>query len=141
MQEPRLSAICCSMSVKTEIWVKGHLRRCFAAGLTGVVARRGAAEAGSVFVKVTVAEGSARLVAPAAGPTYDEEGRRRWEFPLGRATLKQDDIDRFLDRQIAFDPDIWILDIDDPGGTGLLDMSEVEAETIGDGLFGPLGRR
>jgi hypothetical protein len=42
------------MSVKTEIWVKAHLRRCFAAGLTGVVARRGAAEAGAVFVKVTL---------------------------------------------------------------------------------------
>jgi hypothetical protein len=141
LQEPRRSAICCRMSVKTEIWVKGHLRRCFAAGLTGVVARRGAAEAGSVFVKVTLAAGTARLLAPAAGPAYDKEGGRRWEFPLGSEPLKLDDIDRFLDRQIAFDPDIWVLDIDDPGGTGLLDMPEAQAETTGDGLFGPLGRR
>jgi hypothetical protein len=129
------------MSVKTEIWVKGHLRRCFIAGLTGVVARRGAAEAGAVFVKVTLAAGAARLLAPAAGPAYDEDGGRNWEFPLGREPLKPDDIDRFLDRQIAFDPDIWILDIDDPGGTGLLDMPEAQAETIGEDLFGPLGRR
>ena len=129
------------MSVKTEIWVKAHLRRCFAAGLTGVVARRGAAEAGSVFVKVTLLAGTSRLLSPAAGPTYDEEGGRRWEFPLGREPLKPDDIDRFLARQIAFDPDIWILDIDDPGGTGLLDLPEDEAEAIGDEVFGPLGRR
>jgi hypothetical protein len=129
------------MSVKTEIWVKGHLRRCFAAGLTGVVARRGAAEAGAVFVKVTLAAGSARLLAPAAGPAYDDNGARRWEFPLGREPSKPDDIDRFLDRQIAFDPDIWILDIDDPGGTGLLDMPEAQSETLGDELFGLLGRR
>lgn len=129
------------MSVKTEIWVKGHLRRCFAAGLTGVVARRGAAEAGAVFVKVTLAAGAVRLLAPAAGPAYDEEGGRNWEFPLGRAPLKPDDIDRFLERRIAFDPDIWILDIDDPGGTGLLDVPEAQAESPGDVLFGPLGRR
>ena len=129
------------MAVKTEIWVKGHLRRCFAAGLTGVVARRGATEAGSVFVKVTLTEGTARLLAPAAGPAYDEEGRRRWEFPLGSEPAQQDDIDRFLARQIAFDPDIWILDIDDPGGTGLLDLPEEQSESIGDALFGPLGRR
>ncbi len=129
------------MSVKTEIWVKGHLRRCFAAGLTGVVARRGAAEAGAVLVKVTLAAGTARLLAPAAGPAYDEEGRRNWEFPLDREPLQPDDIDRFLDRQIAFDPDIWILDIDDPGGTGLLELPEVQAETTVDDLFGPLGRR
>jgi hypothetical protein len=109
------------MSVKTEIWVKAHLRRCFAAGLTGVVARRGAPEAGSVFVKVTLPDGSGRILSPAAGPTYDEEGGRRWATPLGSEPVPQDDIDRFLNRQIAFDPDIWILDIDDPGGSGLLD--------------------
>jgi hypothetical protein len=55
------------MSLKTEIWVKAHLRRCFAAGLTGVVARRGAPEAGSVFVKVTLPDGTGRVLAPAAG--------------------------------------------------------------------------
>jgi hypothetical protein len=129
------------MSVKTEIWVKAQLRRCFAAGLTGVVARRGAAEAGSVFVKVTLPEGTARLLAPAAGPAYDEEGRRRWESPLGSEPVAHDDIDRFLARQIAFDPDIWILDIDDPGGTGLLDLPEDASEAIGDALFGSLGHR
>jgi len=112
------------MSVKTEIWVKAHLRRCFAAGLTGVVARRGASEAGSVFVKVTLPGGNGRILAPAAGPTYDEEGGRRWAAPLGSDPVPQDDIDRFLLRQIAFDPDIWILDIDDPGGTGLLDAPD-----------------
>ena len=129
------------MSVKTEIWVKAHLRRCFAAGLTGVVARRGAAEAGTVFVRVALAAGTARLLAPAAGPAYDEEGRRRWEFPLGEEPLKQDEVDRFLERQMAYDPDIWILDIDDPGGTGLLDLPVAQAETAGDMLFRPLGRR
>jgi hypothetical protein len=112
------------MSVKTEIWVKAHLRRCFAAGLTGVVAKRGASEAGSVFVKVTLPDGSGRILAPAAGPAYDEEGGRRWATPLGNEPVPQDAIDSFLVRQIAFDPDIWILDIDDPGGTGLLDPPE-----------------
>lgn len=109
------------MSLKTEIWVKAHLRRCFTAGLTGVVARRGAPEAGSVFVKVTLPDGTGRVLAPAAGPTYDETGVRRWVAPLGDEPVQQDDIDRFLARQIAIDPDIWILDIEDPGGTGLLD--------------------
>jgi hypothetical protein len=130
------------MSVKTEIWVKAHLRRCFAAGLTGVVARRGAAEAGSVFVKVTMPEGTARILAPAAGPAYDEDGRRRWDNPLGGEPVPQDDIDRYLARQIAFDPDIWILDIDDPGGTGLLDLpGEDRPDLAGEAIFGPLGNR
>jgi len=130
------------MSVKTEIWVKAHLRRCFAAGLTGVVARRGAAEAGSVFVKVSLPGGTGRVLAPAPGPAYDGDGRRRWTAPLGAEPVQQDDIDRFLARQVAFDPDIWILDIDDPDGTGLLDRAgEDLPDPIGDALFGPLGNR
>jgi hypothetical protein len=130
------------MSVKTEIWVKAHLRRCFAAGLTGVVARRGAAEAGSVFVKVSLPGGTGRVLAPAPGPAYDDDGRRRWTAPLGDEPVHEDDIDRFLARQVAFDPDIWILDIDDPDGTGLLDQpGEDRPDPIGDALFGPLGNR
>jgi hypothetical protein len=110
------------MALKTEIWVKAHLRRCFAAGLTGVVARRGAPEAGSVFVKVTLPGGTGRVLAPAPGPTYDEAGGRRWVTPLGDEPAQPDVIDHFFARQIAVDPDIWILDIDDPTGTGLLDQ-------------------
>ena len=130
------------MSVKTEIWVKAHLRRCFAAGLTGVVARRGATEAGSVFVKVSLPGGIGRVLAPAAGPAYDDDGRRRWATPLGDDPVHEDEIDRYLARQAAFDPDIWILDIDDPDGTGLLyQPGEDRPDPIGDALFGPLGNR
>lgn len=110
------------MAVKTEIWVMGHLRRCFGAGLTGVVARRGAAEAGAVFVRVVVGRGEVRLFAPAPGPAYDEEGRRTWIEPLGGAAVAEEEAGRFLERQVSFDPDVWILDIDDPKGEGLLDV-------------------
>jgi hypothetical protein len=130
------------MTVKTEIWVKAHLRRCFAAGLTGVVARRGAADAGSVFVKVTLPGGTGRVLAPAAGPTYDEDGGRRWFAPLGSEPVQQGDVDRFLARQIAVDPDIWILDIEDPRGTGLLDLPrEDRADPFGDSAFRPSSNR
>jgi hypothetical protein len=109
------------MAVKTEIWVKAYLRRCFSAGLTGVVARRGAESAGAVFVKVSRPESRVRLFAPAPGPAYDENGRRRWITPLGPELVSLADADRFLARQVSIDPDIWILDIDDPTGHGLLE--------------------
>lgn len=111
------------MSLKSEIWVQAHLRRCFAAGLSGVVARRGAQEAGAVYVKVTVARGQTRLFGPAPGPAYDEHGRRRWVEPLGPEPVAEAEADRFLARQASFDPDIWILDIDDPLGGGLLEAA------------------
>lgn len=111
------------MAVRTEIWVKAHLRRCFAAGLTGVVARRGAEEAGAVFVKVTRARDAVLLFGPAPGPAYDEQGRRRWTMPLGPEPVTAEAAETFLARQSAFDPDLWILDIDDPRGEGLMETS------------------
>jgi hypothetical protein len=114
------------MAVKTEIWVKAYLRRCFAAGLTGVVARKGAESAGAVFVKVSHPQGTVRLFGPAPGPAYDDAGRRRWICPLGSTAVGAADADRFLARQVAFDPDIWILDIDDVAGTGLIAPDEID---------------
>jgi hypothetical protein len=110
------------VAVKTEIWVKAHLRRCFAEGLTGVVARRGAAEAGAVFVKISLPDGYAKLLGPAPGPAYDSHGRRTWSAPLGPDPVSSQEADRYLSRQAAIDPDIWVLDIDDATGTGLLEV-------------------
>ena len=109
------------MAVRTEIWVKAHLRRCFATGLAGVVARRGAEEAGAVFVKVTRARDAVLLFGPAPGPSYDDQGQRRWIMPLGPEPATAEAVETFLARQAAFDPDLWILDIDDPRGNGLLE--------------------
>ncbi len=108
------------MALKSEIWVKGHLRACFVAGLAGVVARRGAEEAGAVYVQVFRSPGEVILRAPAAGPAYDDQGRRQWAYPLGEAPVTPDEAWSYLQRQIAVDPDIWILDIEDPQGSGLL---------------------
>lgn len=112
------------MTVKTEIWVKAHLRRCFAQGLTGVVARRGAAEAGTVFVKVTLPDGRAKVLGPAPGPAYDDLGGRTWLTPLGPHPVSLEEADQFLSRQAAVDPDIWVIDIDDANGTGLIEIED-----------------
>lgn len=114
------------MAVRTEIWVKAHLRRCFAAGLTGVVARRGADEAGAVFVKVTRGADAVLLFGSPPGPAYDDHGRRRWVMPLGPEPVAAEAVDAFLSRQTSFDPDLWVLDIDDPKGTGLIETGAAE---------------
>jgi hypothetical protein len=109
------------MAVKTAIWVAAHLRRCFGEGLTGVVARRGADEAGSVFVRVILRDGSIRLFGPAPGPTFDDQGRRRFRLRLAAAIDEAEIVDAMIAREVRFDPDLWVLDIEDPAGAGLLD--------------------
>ena len=100
------------------------MRRCFSAGLTAVVVNKGAAEAGAVYVQVTISSQSVRVFAPAPGPTYNEQGGRNWSQPLGSTPVTSVEAENYFSRQRSFDPDIWIIDIDDQQGNGLLDVAE-----------------
>lgn len=110
--------------LKSEIWVKAHLRRCFLSGLTAVIANKGAPEAGAVYVQVTISAQEVRVFAPAPGPTYNDDGHRTWSQPLGTAPVLPDKAHDYFARQKSFDPDIWIIDIDDREGIGLLELPD-----------------
>ena len=60
------------MRLKSSIWVAAYLRRCQTEGIFGAVRKRGAEEAGAVFVKVALLDGNAMLYAPAPQTVYDE---------------------------------------------------------------------
>ena len=49
------------MRLKSSIWVAAYLRRCQTVGAFGAVRRRGAEEAGAVFVKIATLDGNAML--------------------------------------------------------------------------------
>lgn len=104
------------MRLKSEIWVGALLRRCAVEGLYGAVLKSGAPEAGAVFVLVNHLDGTFHFFGPAPGSSLDEEGERRWieelPFPCG-----QQAIDEVLARRRKFDPDIWIVEIEDRHGT------------------------
>jgi hypothetical protein len=110
------------MSVKSAIWVQAHLRRCNAMGLAAMLIRRGAEEAGSIYVKINRLDGRVLLIGPAPGPAHDHRGERRWVKPLGDAAVLEADADAYLRRIHSRDPDIWIIEIEDRSGTGLLDL-------------------
>ena len=60
------------MRLKSNIWVSAYLRRCQTEGVFGAVRRRGAEEAGAVFVKVSLLDGNAMLYVPAPQTSYDD---------------------------------------------------------------------
>lgn len=109
------------MSVKTEIWVSAYLRRCFANNLFGAVMRRGAAEAGALYVIADLLDGRVQLYGPPPGPVYGEDGERRW-VALLRAPAPRAEALAVLERRRKYDPDLWIVDIEDRQGTALLNI-------------------
>jgi hypothetical protein len=104
------------LRLKTEIWVSAFLRRCMVQGIYGAVVRKGAAEAGAVYVIVNHLDGTCHLFGPAPGPAYGDDGERRWAEELaGRVAVAE--TGPLLERKRRVDPDIWIVEVEDRNGT------------------------
>jgi hypothetical protein len=104
------------MRLKSEIWVSAFLRRWQSQGHFGAVIRKGAVEAGAIYVIVNHLDGTFHFFGPAPGPSYDEDGERRWFQELA-FPANQEGIDRVLAKRILADPDIWVVEIEDQTGT------------------------
>jgi hypothetical protein len=104
------------MRLKSGIWVGAFLRRWQAQGNFGAVIRKGAAEAGAIYVIVNHLDGTFHFFGPAPGPAYDRQGERRWfeELPF---PASQEAINRVLAKRTLSDPDIWVVEIEDRTGT------------------------
>src|SRR6202008_1910600 len=97
------------MRLKTNIWVGAYLRRCQAAGVFGAVRRRGAEEAGAVFVKVALMDGNAMLFTPAPQTVYDDVRTiDRFFVPVSAQPVPEASVEQRLAKEIRFDPDAWI---------------------------------
>ncbi len=116
------------MRLKSGIWVAAYLRRCGIEGAFAAVRRRGAEEAGAVFIKVNRLDGSAVLYGPAPQAVFDgaKPAERMFTVILGReAPAAEADIEARLLREIRYDTDIWILEVEDRGGRHFLDAAVV----------------
>lgn len=109
------------MRVKSEIWVKAYVRRCFGDGAPAMVVRRGNAEAGAIFIKINLLDGRVLLFAPAPAGMAEADRDRLWTAPLGEASVAEADADGYLARQAKFDPDFWIVEVEDRAGRHFLD--------------------
>jgi len=96
-----------------------HIRRAFTEGATAVVVRKGDNDAGAIFVRTTRADGKSALFGPDLGADGHDPGERFWrlvaeEDPYDPANPPQNrPIELCLAREIRFDPDIWVIEIED----------------------------
>lgn len=109
------------MRLKSDIWVKAYLRRCQGEGVDAVLARRGDADAGAIYVKVARLDGSAVLYGPAPAGFDAEAADRLFAPMLSAAQTSESDCDAYLERQISFDPDAWVVVVEDKAGRHFLD--------------------
>lgn len=103
---PRLTA---------DFWVRAYLARLRIADIPAFVTARGDATAGAVIVKVNRLDGRAA----AWQRSFDAAGERVW---MTLAEGAEAEVDAALARQRRYDPDLWLIEVEDREGRSLLDQ-------------------
>jgi hypothetical protein len=110
------------LRLRADIWVSAYMRTVEIHGGYATLRRRGAAEAGAVFVVLDRLDGRAALFAP--GPVDEVLGERRFVRAHDAEWIEPAEISARLEREVKRDPDIWIIDVerrDGAHGLTLLD--------------------
>ncbi len=110
--------------LRSDFWVSAYLRRCGVEGVEAVLRRRGAAEAGAIFVKVDHLDGTASLYGPAPQLFVDDSGERLFAAVLQGVTPL--DVEEKVQRELRFDSDLWLVEVDDREGRHFLDLAAEE---------------
>jgi hypothetical protein len=107
--------------LRSDFWVSAYLRRCGVEGVEAVLRRRGAAEAGAIFIKVDRLDGTASLYGPAPQLFLDDSGERLFAPVLQGVTPL--DVEERVQRELRFDSDLWLVEVDDRHGRHFLDLA------------------
>ena len=112
------------MRLKSALWVAAYLRRCHVEGVFAAVRRRGAEESGAVFVRVSRLDGTSDLFGPAPQSAFDAAPSvdRLFSASLAEQPATDTAVDAYLTREMKFDPDVWIVEVEDRAGRHFLDV-------------------
>lgn len=96
-------------------WVHAYLARLRLHDISAFVTAHGDDSAGAVLIKLNTLDGNARSF----HRTFDlMSGARKWEL---LSDGPEEDVDRSIARQRSFDPDLWVIEVEDRQGRHLLD--------------------
>lgn len=108
---PRLTA---------RFWIDAYLARLQGQNIPAFIVAHGDDDAGSVLVKLNRLDGQATVFQRSYNLMED---RRNW------AILEQGheaDVDESIARQRSYDPDVWVIEVEDRQGRHMLDQPGLE---------------
>lgn len=99
-----------------EFWVAAYRQRLALEGIPAFVTSKGDATAGAIFVKLNTLDGQAVCYQR----SFDlMSGQRSWVILSEGAEAA---VDEALSKQRQFDPDLWVIEVEDREGRHLLDQ-------------------
>jgi hypothetical protein len=99
-------------SLRTEVWLMAHVRRCQVRGIPVTIARKGEAGRGTVVLKINQLEHGCRVLSQAR----DVDGRLGWLAAFQGALVPEPEADAYIARAVKRDPDLWVVEIEDREG-------------------------
>lgn len=102
--------------LKPGIFVRALIRRAEVAGAQGYVLCKGTEEAGAIYIKINRLDGSCMVLTQARAG----EGELVWMRPLGES-CDEERAATYFEKQRRFDPDLWIIEIEDRQGRPFVD--------------------
>ena len=97
--------------IKSLIQVQAVILRAELSGAHAFLVRRGSEDAGAIFLKLSRLDGTFTVLNQARRGN----GELVWTSPLGNCA-DEATVDTWLEKQVRFDPDLWILEIEDREG-------------------------
>lgn len=105
-----------SARLAADFWVHAYLARLRLHGIPAYVVAHGDDTAGAVLVKLATLDGQARAFLRG----FDlATGARAWQELLAGPEAE---VDAAIVRQRRFDPDLWVIEVEDRRGRHLLDQ-------------------
>ncbi|AXI53450.1 hypothetical protein SuNHUV7_08170 (plasmid) [Pseudoseohaeicola sp. NH-UV-7] len=103
-----------------EFWVQAYLARLRQYNIPAYVVAHGDNTAGAVLVKLNTLDGNATCFQRG----FDlMSGARQWHSLLSG---QEPEVDSAIARQRSFDPDLWVIEVEDRDGRHLLDEPGLE---------------
>jgi hypothetical protein len=108
------------MRLTADIWVSAYLTRLRLSEIPAFVVQKGDATAGAVLIKLNTLDGQACCYQR----SFDlMTGDRKWVVLVQGADR---DVDSSVTKQCSFDPDLWVIEVEDKQGRHLLDEPGLE---------------
>lgn len=112
------------MRLRSDIFVAALIRQAETQGAVAMLRRRGAAEAGAIFVKIDRLDGRAALLGPAPQSEELPRGVDRLFARLHKDEwIAPFEAEERIRREIAFDSDLWLVEIEDRDGRCFVDLA------------------
>jgi len=99
-----------------EFWVQAYLQRLNLENIPAFVTQKGDLTAGSVLVKLNTLDGNAQVFQR----SFDlQTAQQAW---VSLISGSETEVDASVNKQKSFDPDLWVVEVEDKQGRSLLDQ-------------------